>query len=377
MRARVLVASLFVSGCSVSSASGPPRFDLVADGSADAGSHVDATLPSLDAPAAVSFPDGACGFRGPSDWCTTNALPGAGVTCDDFDQGTMSPLFNWSGLASTLLTNTDFVSPYCSFFATVPDAGALIGAFTQHWTSEIPYAGKAELSFDLRVPDPEACDGAIVARVSVSEGLNEGFAMLGLLIRLDAHPDARDAGGEAGDGELGDGGLVAPDGGERDATPDAPRSLDAGVDVREGGEDAALSPSVYALTVTAALTQEEGISSIVPLNALASTNAVRVTPSGEWVRVFVDLGAYSISNAIEPTVGSVAGTVGWGGTDAAAATALSAMSSIAGAVTSANVFGGDASAAYFDIGVALEPATHAARVGCSVFVDNVVTSVGP
>jgi hypothetical protein len=56
---------------------------------------------------------------------------------------------------------------------------------------------------------------------------------------------------------------------------------------------------------------------------------------------------------------------------------LSAMSSIAGAVTSANVFGGDTSTAYFDIGVALEPATHAARVGCSVFVDNVVTSVGP
>jgi len=271
--------------------------------------------------------DAGCGTNGGSGWCQANAptqTGGSMVQCDDFDLGSLSSAFSWTGVTRADLVATHYVSPYCALQAAVGDAGsagAPNAAFTSHTTQGAPATGKATLAFDLFVPGGSSCEGAVVAY------------------------------------------LVALPGNGASGAVDTWLKLSNITGTGDSATSYKVSASAFA-----------GASPGSPGGATPSTPAsVTVTPRASdkgWARLELDDAPYTI--AVGPADSSVSATVAWFDIGSTKAVATSTATSTKGVITTSGQ-----TLLEFDVGVLPDAVTGVAVGGCQVFIDNFVSNATP
>jgi hypothetical protein len=333
-RALGLILAFSAAACSSSSSGSVDAggFGVGDSGATDSGKHdsgggTNHKDAGATKDAAVKLPgDASCGSKAGSDWCQTNApmlTDTSSVLCDDFDIGTPSNIFNYTGLERSSFVDTHFQSPYCALRTFVGDGGGYasagdaglnpVGSFTEHPYPLATGSGAATLAFDLFVPDAAACEGAVVGRLYVTDTAG---------VRSDA--------------------------------------LTAWVSISGLGAGTA-GASNYAMNIGA---------QVAAGTSATSTKPVMVTPRAAdkgWARISLDISAYSM--AANPA--SIAGTVAWLYPGAKTAAATSSAVSASGSV----MMPAGEGEMFFDVGVVGDPASGTAPAGCELFVDNFVSNI--
>lgn len=267
-----------------------------------------------------------CGVAVGPSWCTTNAptlTESSNVQCDDFDDGTLSNMYNWAGVAVRYLVNTRYVSPNCAMTTSdpaSPGAPSLVsGAYTEHPYTDAPASATGTLAFHLFVPGGASCNGAVVGRF-----LGQGSSASGESDSVKLWLTVSNVAGSGASATSYDVALSA--------------EVGAGADGGAGGTATTSTP----MTVT----------------PLGSDNG--------WVTLGIDITGYSIAAA-----GTVSATASWSYVTSKTPQKTTATTSATGALVSP---GGTPELA-FDVGLAPDPATGMALTTCQLYIDNVVSNV--